>query len=110
MTGITPFLICVVIVETFYYLEPRNSLVLFSLAYLVFRWVLPLVGDNSVNVIHSNQVNGLIVTTLGLALSLLGWLAFRRGILQQRTIEGQQAKLRNLAYQDPLTGLPNRRF
>lgn len=110
MTGITPFLICVVIVGTFYYLEPRNSLVLFSLAYLVFRWVLPLVGDNSVNVIHSNQVNGLIVTTLGLALSLLGWLAFRRGILQQRTIEGQQAKLRNLAYQDPLTGLPNRRF
>lgn len=110
MTSITPFLLCVTIVGTFYYLYPHYSLVLFGAAYLVFRRALAVVGSASPNIVHSNQVNGLIVTALGFALSLLSWLHFRRTTMQERTIKGQQAKLRDLAYRDPLTGLPNRRF
>ena len=110
MTSITPFLLCVTIVGTFYYLYPHYSLVLFGAAYLVFRRALAVVGSASPNIVHSNQVNGLIVTALGFALSLLSWLHFGRTTMQERTIKGQQAKLRDLAYRDPLTGLPNRRF
>lgn len=110
LASITPFLLCVTIVGTFYYLPPRSSLVLFAAAYLVFSRALPLGGGRSASVVLSNQVNALTTTALGFALSLLTWIHFRRTTLQERTIKGQQAKLEKLAYQDSLTGLPNRRF
>lgn len=110
MSSVTPFLLCVTIVGTFYYLYPHYALALFSLAYLIFHRALIVMGGSSPQIIHSNQVNALIVTALGFALSLLSWIHFRTITLQQRTIRGQQVKLSELAYQDPLTGLPNRRF
>lgn len=110
LTSITPFLLCVTVVGTFYYLPPRSSLVLFTAAYLIFSRALFLVGGAPASAVLSNRVNALTTTALGFALSLLSWMHFRRNALQERTIKGQQAKLQKLAYQDPLTGLPNRRF
>lgn len=112
MASITPFLLCVTIVGTFYYLHPCWSLFLFAAAYVAFNLALGAVGGSYLNLIQvqSNQVNALVVTGLGYALSLLSWLHFRREVLQQRIIAGQQEQLRNWAYQDPLTGLPNRRY
>ena len=90
MSSVTPFLLCVTIVGTFYYLYPHYALALFSLAYLIFHRALIVMGGSSPQIIHSNQVNALIVTALGFALSLLSWIHFRTITLQQRTIRGSR--------------------
>ncbi len=110
MPSITPFLICVTIVGTFYCLPPRNSVLVFSLAYLVFRLSFVFFSTASSNVLHSTLVNGLVANAVGLALSIVGWQHFRRGKIQEKTIAEQQDQLTQMAYHDSLTGLPNRRF
>ena len=47
---------------------------------------------------------------MGFSLSLINWRNFRLTEQQREQIESQQAILEKMAYQDPLTGLPNRRF
>jgi diguanylate cyclase (GGDEF)-like protein len=110
MTSITPFLICVTIVGTFYYLPPANSLVVFVLSFTVFRLSFVFFGTMSTNVLSSTLVNGLVANVMGLALSIVNWQHFRRARLQERTIVAQQVQLTQMAYHDSLTGLPNRRF
>ena len=110
MTSITPFLICVTIVGTFYYIPPKNSLLIFFLSFIVFRLAFVFFGTVSTNALSSTLVNGLVANAVGLALSIVNWQHFRRATLQEKPIAKQQAQLTQMAYHDSLTGLPNRRF
>lgn len=51
-----------------------------------------------------------MVHVLGVALSTVNWRHFRSSKLQEKTIANQQVALTQMAYQDSLTGLSNRRF
>lgn len=110
MSSITPFLICVTIVGTFYYIPPKNSILVFSLSYLVFRFSFLSFSTAPSDALHSALTNGLVANAVGLALSLVNWQHFRRAKLQEKTIAEQQDQLTQMAYYDSLTELPNRRF
>lgn len=110
MTGITPFLICVTIVGTFYYIPPSKSLLVFLLSFLVFRFAFVSSGTLSSDVLNSTLINGLVANAMGLALSIVNWQHFRRARVQEKTIANQQIQLTQMAYHDYLTKLPNRRF
>ncbi|NMB02723.1 MAG: diguanylate cyclase [Firmicutes bacterium] len=110
MTSITPFLLCVTIAGTFYYLPPRNAFIVFSLSFVVFALLFSSFSDFPSHVLKSTLVNGLIVNVMGLALSIVSWQYFCRTTMQQRIIAEQQETLKQMAYHDSLTDLPNRRF
>lgn len=110
MTSITPFLLCVTIVATFYYLPPKNSLLVFAVSFVVFALLFGLFSNWPAQILKSTLVNGLIVCFMGLALSFVSWQHFCRTTVQQRIIVEQQEALKQMAYHDPLTNLPNRRF
>lgn len=108
--GITPFLLCVTIVGTFYYLPPRTALIVFVAAFLAFRGAFLSLDTVSETVLSSTLVNGRIACAIGFALSIVNWQHFRRSKLQEQTIAKQQNILTRMAYHDSLTDLPNRRF
>lgn len=110
MASITPFLICITVVGTFYYVPPRNSLLIFLLSFIAFRLAFVFFGTLSTNMLSSILINGLVVNAMGLALSIVNWQHFRRARLQEKTIAKQQTQLTQMAYHDSLTGLPNRHF
>lgn len=108
--SITPMIISVALVGTFYYLPPRNSFIIFAGFFLCFRFSFQYFTNTPDNILASILTNGLVVCLLGLALSLVNWGHFSRLKLQQKTIAEQQRLLEQMAYQDSLTGLPNRRW
>lgn len=110
MTSIVPFLLCVTIVGTFYYLPPRGAVLVFGLSLVVFGFAFGSLFTLPAHILDSILVNGMMAHALGLALSTVGWRHFRSFKLQEKTIAQQQAALTEMAYQDSLTGLPNRRF
>ena len=110
MPGITPLVISVTIVGTFYYLTPKQAILVFLLSFAAFRTAFSVLEMSSANLQSSALVNGLVVNAMGLALSWVNWQHFQRTNRQERTIEEQQASLRKMAYHDYLTQLPNRHF
>lgn len=110
MPGITPLVISVTIVGTFYYLTPKQAILVFLLSFAAFRTAFSVLEMSSANLQSSALVNGLVVNAMGLALSWVNWQHFQRTKRQERTIEEQQASLRKMAYHDYLTQLPNRHF
>ena len=59
---------------------------------------------------YSELTNGLFASTLGFVFSALSWRNFRTTKLQKAKIAEQRDILEQMAYQDPLTHLPNRRL
>ncbi len=110
MPSITPFLLCVTIVGTFYYLPPVNSIVVYLAAFFVFRSAFLSLNSLSQTILDSALVNGQVACAVGLALSIVNWQHYRRSKLQERTIVRQRDILTRMAYHDALTGLPNRRY
>lgn len=110
LAGIAPILLVTTIVATFYYLPPWRSLLIFSSSFFIFYLVIVQTADVPVTILASNIINGLIAHVLGLALSTANWIFFRKGKLQERTIQAQKEHLKQMAYHDYLTNLPNRRL
>jgi len=110
MTSLSPLLICVAVVGTFYYLPPTYVAMVFILSLLIFRWAFQSLIDLPPHILDSTLVNGFMVHVLGVALSTVNWRHFRSSKLQEKTIANQQVALTQMAYQDSLTGLSNRRF
>lgn len=109
VTNLTPLMISMTIVSTFYILRPLKATMIFIIFFILFY-----LGMVSLSVpsptLSSTVVNGLVITLVGSSLSLANWTYFRRGELQERKIVQQQNILERMAYHDPLTKLPNRRF
>lgn len=108
--SISPLIISVVIVATFYYIPPKNSFLIFTAFLLCFRFIFTTFTYDSGNILSSNLTNGFVACVVGFSLSVVNWQHFRKLKIQQNTITKQQEQLEQMAYQDSLTGLHNRRW
>ncbi|SMB87047.1 diguanylate cyclase (GGDEF) domain-containing protein [Desulfonispora thiosulfatigenes DSM 11270] len=108
-TSITPFILATVTTGTIFLIRPLISFFIY-LGSFAFYCKIISVTCTSGDLLLSNRVNGLLAVALGFALSLFMWQNFSLKIMQQRKIENQQNQLKQLAYHDFLTNLPNRRF
>ena len=108
--SISPLIISVVLVGTFYYIPPKNSFLIFTTFFLCFYFAFHACTDTGGNILASHLTNGLVACVVGFSLSVVNWEHFRRLKIQQRTIAEQQELLEEMAYQDFLTKVPNRRW
>ena len=92
-----------------FYLRPRVALAFFTEVLVLFTISVLLVGLPR-NVLVSNLTNGIVAIAIGMTLSVISWRGFAVQYVQTKKILEQQRELEQMAYRDPLTGLPNRRF
>lgn len=107
--NITPFTISSIIVGTFYFVRPKHAVGIYAPSYVLYCYGMGITSY-SPDALLSNRVNGLVSVFIGLSLSVVTWRNFCTSSFQKRKIISQQAQLAQMAYHDPLTNLPNRRF
>ncbi|SHK80255.1 GGDEF domain-containing protein [Desulforamulus aeronauticus] len=107
--NITPFLLICIISGTVFLIRPLISLTIFSTSYVAYYHLIALTITNE-QVLLSNRVNGITAIGIGFLLSIILWRYNYTNITQKWIIESQQKQLEQMAYYDPLTDLPNRRF
>ena len=109
-SSITPFLISSTMVGALYFIRPGISALIFAGSFMAFHICIGRHTELPITILDSSLSNALFASALGLALSVLNWRVFRINKLQEAKIEEQQDVLERMAYQDPLTNLPNRRL
>lgn len=109
VAGVVPFLIANVLIGTFFIIRPRTAIPFFAAVYFTFMFAAQFAGL-SFQVLNINNLHGLFSAGMGLSLSLITWRNFYHTSSQKERIEKQQLQLEQMAYHDPLTDLPNRRF
>ena len=116
-SNITPFIMVCLIIGAAFLVRPLPSLLIFSSAYIVFFFAITITTNQEAAIISSNRMNGLTSTGVSFLISFIMWKYNQINIMQKRRIEKQQNELEKankeleiLAYNDPLTGLLNRRY
>ncbi len=107
--GVMPFLITNVLLGTFFIIRPRVAIPFFTAVYLLFGLAAQFAGLSS-QALTVSRLHGLFAAGMGLSLSLITWRNFYLASLQKEKIKEQKDLLEQMAYHDPLTDLPNRRF
>lgn len=108
-TNITPFLLICIIPGVLFIIRPLASVLIYVASYITYYFCIALTITDP-QILLSNRVNGITAVGIGLFLSLLLWHYNYTSIQQKRRIDAQQKQLEQMAYFDPLTGLPNRRL
>ena len=108
-TNITPFLLICIVSGSVFLIRPLISFVIYLTSYVAYYYLIALTITNQ-QVLLSNRVNGITAIGIGFLLSIILWHYNYTNITQKWRIEIQQKQLEQMAYYDPLTGLPNRRF
>ncbi len=108
-TNITPFLLICIISGTVFLVRPLISFIIYAVSYMAYYYLIALTIINQ-QVLLSNRVNGITAVGIGFLLSFMLWQYNYTNIIQKKRIETQQKQLEQMAYYDPLTELPNRRF
>lgn len=108
-TNLTPFIIACFLVGTYFVNRPLISFFTFVISYILFFNLITL-PNSTTSVLLSSRVNGITVISMGFTLSLITWNNFYVNTMQKRKIELQQHQLKQMAYYDSLTSLPNRRY
>ena len=91
-SAITPFLLSCLITGLIIIIPPRKALIYFAFGYLVFYFAISVYQEN-VDVLVSNQINGLAIAGIGLGLSFILWYNNLVKIKQGRIIEKQTREL-----------------
>ncbi len=114
--GISSFTLICVGVGGLSLMRPAISTPLYAGAFLVF-WQILSNANLGASMLTSLRINSLAAVGLGLAVSVIVWHQYAKGILLRRQLRSSNDELRvtqrdleTLAAQDPLTGLPNRRM
>jgi diguanylate cyclase (GGDEF)-like protein len=108
-TNITPFLLICIISGAVFLIRPLISSIIYLTTYLAYYYSIALTITGQ-QVLLSNRVNGITAVGIGFFISAIFWHYNYTNIIQKRRIEIQQKQLEQMAYYDPLTGLPNRRL
>ena len=108
-TNITPFILICIISGFIFLIRPLISFVIYVTSYVAYYYLIALTIANQ-QVLLSNRVNGITAIGVGFFLSNIMWRYNYTNIIQKRRIDIQQRQLEQMAYFDPLTDLPNRRF
>lgn len=113
---ITVYLMAVFICSAFLYLSGKESLIIYSIAWLVMA-VSVWIFQTNTTLAFSNIINGFIMACLALFTSKMIYFNRLQEFLNLRVIEQQQEELQRsnvqlerLSYRDSLTDLPNRRY
>jgi len=96
--------------------SPRNSLIFFAMSYLAF-FILLGYSQSEPHQLLAARVNGLVATAIGLGVAVVMWRQNCLNTVQRKQISEQQEllllknqELEKMAFLDPLTALPNRRY
>lgn len=108
-TNITPFLLICVLVGTVFLFKPLTSFIIYCTSYVAYYHFIALTMTNQ-QVLLSNRVNGITAIGIGFLLSVIMWNYHYINTVQKQRIKIQQKQLEQMAYYDPLTNLPNRRY
>ncbi len=113
---ITVYLMAVFICSAFLYLSGRESIIIYSTAWLVMAVTVWIFQANT-SLALANIINGFIMGCLALFVSKMICFNRLQEFMNLRVIEQQQeelqrsnAQLERLSYRDALTDLPNRRY
>ena len=108
-TNITPYMIVCILTATVFLIRPLIALPIYLVSFIGFYFAVAW-NSPSPDVLLSNRANGLALSAIGFAVSVIMWQNQSINEEQKRCIERQKSALEQLAYTDPLTGLSNRRF
>lgn len=96
--------------------SPRISFIYFTLSYLAFFIILGY-SQTEPHRLLAARVNGLVATAIGLGVAVVMWRQSCLNSVQRKQISEQQdllllknQELEKMAFLDPLTALPNRRY
>ena len=114
--NITTYIMICLVSGVLFLIRPLHSILLYAASYAALVFVSSYASGS--DVIHaSNLINALTVTALSSFLSVMLWHNNRTNVLQSYQIRTQQKLLEKsnndlvkMAYYDPLTDLPNRRY
>ena len=90
--SISPYLNASMAIALVFILRPSTSVVLYSISYLFFFFILPF-NQPDKSLLLSVYVNGLTVAALAFGLSIILWRGNSLNFLQKRKIEDQHLKL-----------------
>lgn len=108
-TNITPFLLICIITGFVFLIRPLISFMVYLITYVAYYYLIALtITDHYVLI--SNRINGFAAVGIGFLLSIMLWRYNYTNITQKWRIRMQQEQLKQMAYYDPLTDLPNRRL
>jgi len=92
ISAITPYLILSFTVALIYLIQPYKSALLFSLAYLLLFFTLPITQHDP-DVLASLRVNALSITLISILLSIILWHTSKKNLFQGLIIKEQKRKL-----------------
>lgn len=114
-SSITAYIIACMISGIVFLIRPLHSIIVFAAGYGVYFFFLQMITPN-VEILMGYSINGLTAAMIGLVLSFIMWRNHQIDSKQKEHIQKQKLalekankELREIAYLDPLTGLPNRR-
>lgn len=108
-TNVTPFMIACFIAGSLLRVRPQIAAATFTAVLCPYLRGIAVYATDP-RTVASNRVNGITMLVIAAALNLALWQNHRTRVMHERQIEAQQRQLEALAYQDPLTGIFNRRF
>lgn len=115
-SSITTYVMACLICSVLFLIRPSHVLLLYSVSYAAMAAVNSFAPAPEA-VRTSNLINAFTITAVSALLSVILWHSNRTNVLQEYQIRTQQkllektnVDLHKMAYYDPLTDLPNRRY
>lgn len=114
--SITPYVMSCLVLSVLLLIRPLFSMMLYAASFISYTIVVaPFSLSDSIRI--TNMTNAFSMTVVGAFISVLFWHYNRTNALQkyqihlqQRLLENSNNELHRMAYYDPLTDLPNRRY